>query len=310
MTTEASKAILVTGATGKQGGAVIKSLLNASSDFVLLAVTRNADSEAAKKLAQSSDRVKVVQGNLDDPANVFANAKKATEAPIWGVFSVQIPAPFGSKRDVDPEERQGKALIDESIKEGVKFFVYSSVDRGGDKSIENPTNIPHFMSKHNIEKHLLEKAAGSEMKWTILRPVCFFDNMKPGFVGNGFVSMWRTVDPKPLQFIAVTDIGILAAKAFLNPEEYQGRSISLAGDELTCEQAKAVFKKKAGYELPESFGIVGKALLWMMKEMGVMFKWFKEEGYGANIEELRKMHPELMDFGAYIEKESGYMKSN
>jgi hypothetical protein len=73
------------------------------------------------------------------------------------------------------EEAQGKALVDGALAADVKFFVYSSVDRGGDdKSYETPTEIPHFISKHNIEHHLVEKA-GDKMKWTILRPVCFTD---------------------------------------------------------------------------------------------------------------------------------------
>jgi hypothetical protein len=60
------------------------------------------------------------------------------------------------------EESQGKALIDESIRQKVKFFVYSSVDRGGeDRSFNNPTNIPHFMTKHNITA----SSCGSHQGW-------------------------------------------------------------------------------------------------------------------------------------------------
>lgn len=86
---------------------------------------------------------------------------------------------MGGGSTVHTEEEQGKALVDESLKQGVKFFVYTSVDRGGDKSSDNPTPIPHFISKHNIEHHLQGKTASGEMDWCVLRPTAFFDVSGP-----------------------------------------------------------------------------------------------------------------------------------
>jgi hypothetical protein len=66
--------------------------------------------------------------------------------------------------------------VDGALEHEVKHFVYTSVDRGGDeKSYDNPTDIPHFISKYRIEHHLVDKA-GDKMGWTILRPVAFTDN--------------------------------------------------------------------------------------------------------------------------------------
>ncbi|RQM07430.1 hypothetical protein DH86_00002873, partial [Scytalidium sp. 3C] len=79
------------------------------------------------------------------------------------------------------EERQGKAIIDASIENKVKKFVYSSVDRGGETSSSNPTDVPHFISKHNIEQYLFQQAKGNSLQWTVLRPVAFFENLVPGF---------------------------------------------------------------------------------------------------------------------------------
>jgi NAD(P)-dependent dehydrogenase (short-subunit alcohol dehydrogenase family) len=84
-----SKAVLITGATGRQGGAVVNALLP-SSDFTILAVTRNTASPLAQKLVQKSPKIKLVQGDLNDPITIFKNAKEATDKPIWGVFSVQV----------------------------------------------------------------------------------------------------------------------------------------------------------------------------------------------------------------------------
>lgn len=168
-----SKVLLITGATGKQGGATVNALLNSpqSKDFTILAVTRNPDSPSAKKLAEKG--IKLVKGDLDDVPAIFAAAKEVSKDPIWGVFSIQTP--LGS-RGAKSEETRGKALVDEAVKGGVKMFVYTSVERGGDeKSFDNPTPIPHFISKYNIEKHLLEKAKEAKMDWCILRPVAFMD---------------------------------------------------------------------------------------------------------------------------------------
>lgn len=85
-----SRALLITGATGKQGGAVIKALLATSADFQILAVTRDAASPSAQRLANESPKIKLVQGNLDECDMIFKTAKDASNLPIWGVYSVQV----------------------------------------------------------------------------------------------------------------------------------------------------------------------------------------------------------------------------
>ncbi|KAG7407259.1 Citrinin biosynthesis transcriptional activator ctnR [Fusarium oxysporum f. sp. rapae] len=287
-----SRTLLVTGATGKQGGSVIAALLANQADFNILALTRDVSSPSAKKLAARSTKITLLEGNLDDTDDVFKNASKVATSPIWGVFSVQSPAM--NKTGPIIEEKQGKDLVDAALKNNVKHFVYSSVDRNGLKSIENPTDIPHFMSKHNVELHLLRRTTGTDMGWTILRPVAFMENFDGGLVGKIFASCWKlVVKSRPLQLIATADIGAFAAKAFIDTNKFVGKSISLAGDELTYDQMAAVFKEKTGSEVPLAAGILARMTLWLSKEMGTMFAFFEREGYGADVKELRCMHPEL-----------------
>ena len=85
-----NRAILVTGATGKQGGALIKSLLADKAPFRILAVTRDPNSPSSKRLAAKSSNITLVQGDLNDTEAIFKTAKQATSNPIWGVFSVQV----------------------------------------------------------------------------------------------------------------------------------------------------------------------------------------------------------------------------
>lgn len=161
-----SKAILITGATGKQGGAVIDALAG-KPGFTLLAVTRNPSGSSAQKLIAKADNIKVVQGDLDDVPGMFKNAGEVAKAPIWGVYSVQIS--MGKGVTFESEVIQGKAMVDESVKQGVKHFVYSSVERGGDEeSWTNGTPIPHFQTKQILDNYLRDNAG--QMGWTILRP--------------------------------------------------------------------------------------------------------------------------------------------
>ncbi|KAJ5093692.1 hypothetical protein N7456_009553 [Penicillium angulare] len=300
-----SKVILVTGATGKQGGSLIDKLLEENADVEILAVTRDSTSNSAQKLKGKSPKIQLVQGNLDDPKAIFSNAKNATKQPIWGVFSVQVPSPTASVQEV--EMRQGKTLVDAALENNVKFFVYSSVDRGGDASYDTPTDIPHFTSKHYIEHHLVEKSQGTDMAWTILRPVAFLENLTPDFLGKFFATTWKiVVKDKPLQVISTADIGWFAAQAFVRPDEWKNRAISLVGDELTFQEMARIFKAKTGRDVPLTFGFVCRIMLWVLGDFGKMFNWFHDKGYSADVAALKKMNPGLRDFATWLETESGF----
>ncbi|KAL4731754.1 hypothetical protein ACLX1H_000736 [Fusarium chlamydosporum] len=290
-----SRAILVTGATGKQGGAVINALLaKDSSDFLLLAATRNKESASARKLAAKSNRIRLIEGDLDSIPALFHAAKQAAgTVPIWGVYSVQLS--MGKGVTLEGEVRQGKGLVDESIKAGIKHFVYSSVDRGGDeKSWTDATVVPHFKTKFQIEHHLRDSTANgkSPMSWTILRPTAFMENLEPVFATKVFLTMVRdTLKDKPLQWVATEDIGYFAAEAFTSPDAWSNKAISITGDELTFAQLSEAFEHATGGPAGTTFGILGKALKVGVKELGIMVNWFRDEGYGADLAKVRQLNP-------------------
>ena len=130
------KTILITGATGRQGGAVIRHLL--PQGWKLRALTRNPNGHAAKQL--SGQGVEIVQGDLEDPASLEQAAHG-----VYGIFSVQDYWVAGFQREV----KQGKNLADIARKTGVTHFVYSSV--GG---AERNTGIAPWETKWEIEKHI------------------------------------------------------------------------------------------------------------------------------------------------------------
>jgi uncharacterized protein YbjT (DUF2867 family) len=311
----ATKAILITGATGKQGGSVLKQLANHStaSQFTLLAVTRNTNSSSARALVERHPGTLLVQGDLNDVPGLFASAKaklKQAGKPeqIWGVYSVQIS--MGPGVTTEFEVKQGSDLIDESIKEGVTHFVYSSVDRGGNEhSFNNPTPIPHFQTKLEIEQHLLEEAgkSGERMGWTILRPVAFMDNLEPGMKSKVFLAALRdTLKGKSNQWVSVEDIGIFAAKAFREPEAWKARAEGLAGSELTMDEMDGCFQRAIGQPVPYAFGFMGSALMWAVTEVNLMINWFADEGYGVDIAKLKKEEPQLCDFERWLKERSGW----
>lgn len=208
------------------------------------------------------------------------------------------------------EENQGKDLVDEAIKNNVKFFVYSSVDRGGDDlSYSTPTNIPHFAKKHDIEHYLVDKTKDRDMDWTILRPTAFYENLTPDFFGKVFATCFKmSLKGKALQLVATSDIGYFGADAFLNPEQYKGKGISLAGDELIFEQMEQIFSRTTKKDLPTTFRPICSLLLAAMQDMGYMFKWFHDKGYGADIQRLRAINPGMKSFETWLKTESAFSK--
>lgn len=311
-----TRALLITGATGKQGGSVINALLDlanskGSPDFLILGVTRNADSPSAKRLAAKSPSIKIVEGDLNEIPALFESARKtAGGAPLWGIYSVQTF--MGNGASIESEIKQGKELIDESIKAGVQHFVYSSADRGGEEhSWNNPTDIPHFKSKHEIEKYLVDKTSNgkSNMGWTILRPVIFMDNLTNDFTTKVLLTAIRdTIGNKPLQWTATKDIGFFGAEAFRDPSKWNKRAFSIANDVLTFPELNQKFVDVTGKPAPTTFSIFASAFKWGVADLGFMIDWYKAEGFNANIAENRRLNPNYTTFESWL-KQSVFAKT-
>jgi uncharacterized protein YbjT (DUF2867 family) len=289
------KNILVTGATGKQGGALIRGLLsNPKPAFHIYALTRNPSSPSAKALA-SNPSITVVEGEPRNPLSIF----KHIAQPLHGVFSVTVPNPFKSGQF---EEAQAIPLIDASVNHGVKQFIFTSADRGGPgKADDDPTPVPHFITKYNVEKHL----KSTNMQWTILRPVAFYENLTPDFLGKSFATMWKQMGDVKLGLVGTTDIGIVAAKAFSHPEDYANKVVNLVGDQLTFAEGEKIFRDALGFEMPATSGFVTTGLKWAIHDLGAMFKWFGRGGYAWDMSSVRR-EEKLMDFKTWLQTEGKF----
>lgn len=261
--------ILVVGATGRQGGAVARHLLQ--SGWKVRAMTRDVTSAKAMALAQPG--LELVKADLEDKASLT----KALEG-TYGVFAAITPYEKG----VEAEARQGKNLIDAATRAAVSHFVYSSVG-GADRN----TGIPHFESKWAIENHLVR----STIPYTVLRPVSFMENFSNPFNKKAILAgrLESTLDPeKPLQMIAVDDIGGFAAMAFDAPEQWKSKAIEIAGDQKTMPEVAELFSKSIGRQVNYVRTSLDSA---PNPDLRAMLEWFQKDGYKANIEELKKIRP-------------------
>ena len=272
--------ILVTGATGKQGGAVARSLLDRG--FQVRALTRNPQKPEAQALADQG--AEVVQGDMEDRSSM----DQVLVDGIYGVFSVQNFWETGYDREV----QQGKTVADAAKAAGVEQFVDSSVG-----SAHRQTGISHFESKWEIEEHVRQIG----LPYTILRPTAFMQNWewtREMILGG---TLAQPFDPdKPLQQVAVEDIGAFAAIAFENPDRWIGREVDLAGDEQSMTEIADTFSRVIGRKV-SYYQVPWDQFEEQIGEEGTLnFRWINDVGYEADIGALRQEYPELTTFERYL----------
>lgn len=276
--TNTNQTILVTGATGRQGGAAAHHLLQ--HGVSVRALVRDPNKPSAQELKQAG--AELVQGDLNDRASLDQALQGAA-----GVFSMQTVA-----AGLDVEIQQGKLLAGAAKAAGISHFVYSSVG-----SAERKTGIPHFDSKFKIEEYV--RASG--LPFTILRPVFFLFNykeMRP-MIEAGTLSMPLSPDTK-LQQISEEDYGEMVAEVFERPADFAGRAIEVASVDMTMTEIAAAFSNVTGktiaYQQIPFQGFEQKA----GKETTTMFRWFESVGYGADLAELKRNFSQLTGLESYL----------
>ncbi|MGV9383364.1 NmrA/HSCARG family protein [Nonomuraea sp. NPDC003707] len=281
------KTIVVMGATGLQGRAVTARLL--ADGWRVRAVTRDPDAAGARALAKAGARL--VRAEMDDPASLTAAAEGA-----YGLFSVQptvgspgTPAGFTA----DHEVVWGRNVADAAHAAGVRHLVYASVAGAGRHNTEKlPQNV---VSKWRIEQHITRLGLPA----TFLRPVSFMENYTGAYhLHDGAVT--TAFEPAvPQQIMAVDDVGAFAALAFAQPEEWIGRAVDLAGDELTPLEIAAAMSEAVGRPLPYvqiPIEVIARA----GEEFAFAYTWLNERGWRADVSFARALHPGLMDLRTWL----------
>ena len=260
------RTILITGVTGKQGGAVARELVG--KGFTLRGMTRKPDSDAARVIAAQG--VEIVSGDLDDTTSL-----ERAVAGAWGVFAVQNTWEAG----VEKEEEQGKRLARVAKRAGVEHFVYTSVG-----SAQRGTGIPHFDNKRRVEQTVLELGFPSHV---IFRPVFFMDNLTSPWFLHGDRLMTALKPETRLQMIAASDVGRFESRGFTDVARFAGREIELAGDEHTMPEVAAIFSESLGRQI-DYVQIPIAEVRKNSEDFALMLEWFDRVGYNADIPALEK----------------------
>ncbi|MFF3467679.1 NmrA family NAD(P)-binding protein [Streptomyces sp. NPDC002619] len=277
------KVILVTGATGRQGGAVTARLL--ANGWTVRALTRSSSSRSAAALAEAG--VQLAVGHPGDRASL-----KAAVDGVHGVFSVQ-PGTLGAVPvRYDTEIAWGRDIADVALAAGAAHLVFASV-----AGAERSEGVRAFEPKLRIEEHIRRIGAPA----TILRPVSFMENYAdPAFgLGSGTLATPLAADV-PEQLVALQDIGAFAAMAFDDPDTYLGLALDIVGDALTPVQIAQALSRAIGRHIPY-VPVPINALGSQHAEFAEAVDFLNRNGgYGAELAPARELHRGLLTFDQWL----------
>jgi uncharacterized protein YbjT (DUF2867 family) len=248
--------ILVTGATGTQGGAVLRALVRHGRPVA--ALVRDPGSDRARALG-----VEVRQGDLTDTASL--------EAAFAGVSAVYaVTTPFGD--GAEAEVQQGRCIVDAAVAASVPWLLFASVASAGRAA------VPHFASKATVEAYLAE----SPLRWTVVAPSYFYEN-----VGGASDRLALALDrATPLHQIALENLGDVVADIVARADEHVGQRVELAGDAPTPEQmaeALGVPFEQLAIEVVEE----------RSTDLAAMYRFLQGAGYGIDVEAVRNRYPKV-----------------
>jgi uncharacterized protein YbjT (DUF2867 family) len=265
--------ILVGGATGHQGHAVVKQLLERG--YRVRALTRKPEGKKAQALAARG--VEVVQGDYGNMASLLTAMSGIERMFFYSGFSRN-------------DHAEGDNVIAAAKAANIKQLVYSS---GAAADPENGIDG----AKMQVELAIV----ASGVPYTVLRPVAFmenFDRQQARTVKMGIVES-RGPD-RVLHFIAISDIGFFVGEAFDHPEQWLNKAVNIAGDRMTVAEYVDTYSEVMGRDISYTRLPLDEYLAIFPKPLRPLFKWYDEVGYDADVEDFRARYPELLTFEAYL----------
>ena len=260
---------LVTGATGNQGGAVARRLLERGHR--VRAFSRSADSSASRELERLG--AKVWTGSFED-RDSLRRAARGVDA----VFAMSTPFEAGFEAEV----RQGSNVLEAAKAAGVGHLVYSSL-----ASADRDTGIPRFETKAELERRL----GGLGLAHTVLAPVEFMESL---LAPATLAALRRGALPvalppsRPLQQIALADLASCVALVLEERDRFLGRRIEIASDELTGVEQAEILSQVSGREIRSFERVRGFG-----EDVALRSEWLDAVGYSVDIEALRRDCPEV-----------------
>ncbi|KAJ1194816.1 hypothetical protein NDU88_004101 [Pleurodeles waltl] len=296
----AKKVITVFGATGAQGGAVARALLQRPG-FAVRAVTRDVNRPASQALRDLG--ATVVKGDLDN--------QKSVEEAMHGAHGVFLVTNFFDSFSKEKEVQQGKRVADVAKRLGTKHVVFSGLENvkaltGG------KLEVMHLDGKGEVEQYFWDTG----VPMTSVRVSFYFENFltiaKPVKAPEGdYYNLVLPMADIPLDGISVADIGPVVASIFQSPEGYLGKALGLSSERLTVQQyaeilskhmGKTVLDSKISPENYEKLGFPGA------KELANMFRFFWTK-IDRDIELTRQLNPNVKSFDQFLSENKEALKS-
>jgi uncharacterized protein YbjT (DUF2867 family) len=302
------KVIAVVGATGAQGGGLVRAILNdPNSDFAARVLTRDVNGAKAKEFARLG--ADVVAADVDNPESL----KKAFEG-AYGAFCVTF---FWEHFSPEKEMAEAKAMAEAAKATGLRHVIWSTLEDTRKwvplsdnrmPTLQGKYKVPHFDGKGESD-HFFKDAG---VPTTFLLTSFYWDNfihfgMGPKKGSDGKLAITFPMADKKLPGIAAEDIGKCAYGIFKKGNEFVGQTIAISGENLTGAQLAAVFTevlgKEVGYnsvppDVYRGFGFPGA------DDLGNMFQFKRDfEEYFCGVRNpnfARSLNPSLQNFKTWL----------
>ncbi len=308
--TATKKTIAVVGATGAQGGGLVRAILQDNeSEYRVRALTRTPDNEKARQLAELG--AEVVTADLDDVESL--------NRAFDGVQAAYCVTNFWEHMSPEKELVQARNMAEAARDAGVEHVIWSTLEDTRKHVPLSDDRMPTLMGKYKVPHFDAKGEADGEFSsrdvpTTYLLTSFYWDNfihfgMQPQRGADGVLMFAMPMADKPLSGIAAEDIGKCAYGLFQRGSEYIGKTVGIAGEHLTGKQMAAAFSKALGEKVvyqdvdPETYRGLGFP---GADDLGNMFQFkrdFNDEFCRARSVELsRSLNPELLTFDAWLEK--------
>lgn len=284
-----SKILVVFGATGQQGGSIIKTVLaspSLSKTYKIRAVTRNTSQPAAQSL--SAQGIEVIKGDAEDASSLDPIMKGAHT-----VFS--LTTTIYDSQCYDREFRHGKLIADAAVSNGVNYLIFSSLPHVSVVSGGKYKGIQGFDAKADVETYV----RGLPIKSAFFQPGSFMQNfhthaMPPAPVGDGTYAIYNVVTPNTeLPLIdTVDDTGKYVGAILAEPEKFEGKVLCASTFVLSMEEICQVMSE-----------VSGKTVVYKPLPEEVFRGFMKHNPIQA--ENITQMMLYIQDFGYYGEDSAG-----
>jgi len=304
------KVIVVLGATGSQGGGLANAILSDSnSKFTLRAITRDPSSNKAKQLAESG--AEVVSGDIDDVQSI----KEALEG-AYGAYFVTF---FWEHFSPEKELKQARDLAETAKNAGLKHVIWSTLedtrkwvplDSDQMPTLQDKYKVPHFDAKGEANKFFIDE----KVPTTFMHASFYWDNMIHFGLGpqrnkDGKLAISFPMGDKKMAGISADDIGKCAYGIFKKGKEMVGKTVGIAGDQLTCKEMAQALSDALGEEVsyneltPEQFRNLG---FQGADDLGNMFQFYRDFHEVCNstrdVDFSKELNPDLKSFNMWLDE--------